>query len=379
MSQKTKQVTYINAQMHLEGEMQIQGAASIAGKTRGVIRSTEIITIEQGGDFDGELFCQELHVSGVVKGKAYCDKLIIVAGGTVDGEVSCHHMEIHDGGQFIGMRKKGPSDTVLPQIVKKNVAKSATYNGQTDSAEQSNKTATSPQPTKQTSSTSKAKPSSVVETPSTSSEAVAKTNVNSQQSSKKSLWLIVVIVILILLIFNVDFDSMVSEPEPQPEEPTLFNDVDSSSTGQMDEVERQAALQAYQAQKAKAAQQAKEHEQNSQAAAQSQVSTKHLSALQQDIVNLDNDDINAAPTTDAANETSEEAANKLVTSDSGITEIVNTEADLNDVAEELEAASTSVAKPATQQAVSVLTEAVETQTEQNTQDSAAAESGTQSL
>ena len=114
MNNKTKGITYIGAEMTLNGEMDIKGPALIAGKVTGIVRSNDQIKIEPGGEVDGEVFCQELRVSGTLKGKLFCNKLVIVSAGLVEADVSSHDMEIYDGGQFIGMRTTGPEANVLP-------------------------------------------------------------------------------------------------------------------------------------------------------------------------------------------------------------------------------------------------------------------------
>jgi cytoskeletal protein CcmA (bactofilin family) len=115
MNNKNKGMTYIGADMALEGDVRIQGPAIVAGQTKGTINSTDQIKIELGGVVEGDVFCQEMRVSGVFKGKLHCNKLVIVSSGIVEGEVSSHQMEIYDGGQFIGMRTKGPDALGLPQ------------------------------------------------------------------------------------------------------------------------------------------------------------------------------------------------------------------------------------------------------------------------
>ncbi|MGX9461244.1 polymer-forming cytoskeletal protein [Shewanella sp. A14] len=116
MNNKNKGITYIGVDMLLNGHMNIQGPAMIAGQTKGRIDSTDHIKIEPGGEVDGEVFCQEIRVAGLLKGKLQCNKLVITSSGIVEGEVSSHQMEIYDGGQFIGMRTKGPDASILPQI-----------------------------------------------------------------------------------------------------------------------------------------------------------------------------------------------------------------------------------------------------------------------
>ncbi|AZG74578.1 polymer-forming cytoskeletal protein [Shewanella livingstonensis] len=115
MNNKNKGITYIGIDMALEGDVRLQGPAVVAGQTKGTINSTDQIKIEQGGVVEGEVFCQEMRVSGLFKGKLHCNKLVIVSSGIVEGEVASHQMEIYDGGQFVGMRTKGPDASGLPQ------------------------------------------------------------------------------------------------------------------------------------------------------------------------------------------------------------------------------------------------------------------------
>ncbi|MDO6619730.1 polymer-forming cytoskeletal protein [Shewanella sp. 6_MG-2023] len=115
MNNKGNGVTFIGPDTSLDGDMTVQGPALVAGKVKGVIRSTDQVKIEVGGEIDGELFCQELRVCGEFKGKLHCNSLVIVSSGVVEGDVSSHKMEIYDGGQFLGARTKGPEEGVLPQ------------------------------------------------------------------------------------------------------------------------------------------------------------------------------------------------------------------------------------------------------------------------
>ncbi|QBF83722.1 hypothetical protein EXU30_14240 [Shewanella maritima] len=146
MNSKAKQATVIGAQMNLQGEMDIQGPATIAGHTNGVIRSSADIVIEQGGLVEGELYCQSVKVCGQFKGKLFCNKLIIVSSGVVDGEVSSHQMEIYDGGQFIGKRTKGPDADTLPDFTVNSEANDTADDETTVQAKQTVKAAKSSKP-----------------------------------------------------------------------------------------------------------------------------------------------------------------------------------------------------------------------------------------
>jgi cytoskeletal protein CcmA (bactofilin family) len=107
---KSASVTYIGSDAVLKGDTLLQSAALVAGTVIGTLSSSDHIKVELGGVAEGEVHCKELKVSGTVKGKLYCDKLVIVSSGIVEGEVFCHQMEIYDGGQFIGTRRAMTSD-----------------------------------------------------------------------------------------------------------------------------------------------------------------------------------------------------------------------------------------------------------------------------
>ncbi|WP_372870255.1 polymer-forming cytoskeletal protein [Shewanella sp.] len=110
---KVQGITFIGAGTRLEGEMTLESAALVAGELRGKISSAGQIKIEPEGLIDGELDCHELRVCGSFRGTLRCQKLVIVHGGVVEGEVASNDMEIFDGGQFLGSRTRGPETVVL--------------------------------------------------------------------------------------------------------------------------------------------------------------------------------------------------------------------------------------------------------------------------
>lgn len=118
MASKGNGITFISAQTSIEGDIQLESTALIAGKLQGKIGSAGQIKIELGGEISGEVSCDELRVCGVFSGRVCCNKLIITSSGVVDGEVASHQMEIYEGGQFIGQRIKGPELDALPDMLK---------------------------------------------------------------------------------------------------------------------------------------------------------------------------------------------------------------------------------------------------------------------
>lgn len=103
---KVAGLTYIAQGTKITGESCFSGDALVGGELHGEIHSNGTITIEIEGLVAGDIKCKEIQVSGLLKGKLHCEKLIISGSGMVEGEVSSDHMEIFEGGQFIGVRVK---------------------------------------------------------------------------------------------------------------------------------------------------------------------------------------------------------------------------------------------------------------------------------
>lgn len=96
----------------LTGNVEFSGDVLIGGEICGQILSNANITIEQGGNVQGEIKCQEFIVNGYFKGRLICERLVIQRNGIVDGEVASTSMQIMEGGQFIGLRIKEDTSTI---------------------------------------------------------------------------------------------------------------------------------------------------------------------------------------------------------------------------------------------------------------------------
>ncbi|UJF21713.1 bactofilin family protein [Shewanella sp. OMA3-2] len=207
MNNKSKGVTYIGADMSLNGEIDIQGPALIAGKITGVIRSSDEVKIEPGGIIDGEVYCQELRVSGTLKGKLFCNKLVIISTGVVEADVSSHDMEIYDGGQFIGQRTKGPDADALP--------------ASTDSIAR--------QMSQQTSSSDNVQARKVAkQSPQTTSSSSLNEDQKTNMPSNKVLLSIMAIAVAALLGWQSGALSSFSSPPKASSEPALFTPISES-------------------------------------------------------------------------------------------------------------------------------------------------------
>ncbi|BDM65187.1 DUF583 domain-containing protein [Shewanella sp. NFH-SH190041] len=99
-------LTYIAQGTRVTGESHFAGDALVGGEIHGTIQSEGTVTIEPSGLISGDIECQEIKVSGLLQGKLRCERLVITGTGTVEGDVSSNHMEIFEGGQFIGVRVK---------------------------------------------------------------------------------------------------------------------------------------------------------------------------------------------------------------------------------------------------------------------------------
>ena len=112
---KRSDVTFTGVDAQLQGEIQLKGGALIAGRIQGRVSSTSHVKVELSGVIEGDVYCKELKVCGLVKGRVFCDKLIIVSSGVVDGELACQQMEIYHGGQFIGTRTSVSQEEIVQE------------------------------------------------------------------------------------------------------------------------------------------------------------------------------------------------------------------------------------------------------------------------
>lgn len=108
-------LTFISYGTKFIGEIHLTGDALISGEISGSIFSENNITLDPEGIIEGETRCKEIKIAGHFKGKLNCDRILITRSGTLDGEVTSNHMEIYEGGQFIGVRVQ-EKIIELPQI-----------------------------------------------------------------------------------------------------------------------------------------------------------------------------------------------------------------------------------------------------------------------
>ena len=114
---KSTSFSFIARGTKLTGNIELTGDVLVGGDIQGQLLSEANITIEQGGNVQGEIKCQEFMVNGYFKGRLICERLVIQRNGVVDGEVASTSMQILEGGQFIGMRIKEDAPTIYSHAI----------------------------------------------------------------------------------------------------------------------------------------------------------------------------------------------------------------------------------------------------------------------
>lgn len=94
--------TLIGADTELVGDLTLNDNLHVDGRLQGNIESSADVTIGKSGHMDGEIRAQRVLVSGRVQGRIDADRLEIVAGGEVEGNVVTVDLVIEPGGRFNG-------------------------------------------------------------------------------------------------------------------------------------------------------------------------------------------------------------------------------------------------------------------------------------
>ena len=74
----------------------------IDGTFEGVIFNTINLTIGKSGEVIGEIYAENIIVSGLLDGKVECDNIHILDGGKVIGELKYNDIKIEDNAKFEG-------------------------------------------------------------------------------------------------------------------------------------------------------------------------------------------------------------------------------------------------------------------------------------
>ncbi|MCL1144035.1 bactofilin family protein [Shewanella gaetbuli] len=100
------QLSFIAQGCELTGQFNFNGDVMISGKLLGDVSTKGNVIVEAGGEINGDIHCNEINITGLVKGTVECHKLLISSTGTFEGDAYSEKLEVLDGGQFLGQRHK---------------------------------------------------------------------------------------------------------------------------------------------------------------------------------------------------------------------------------------------------------------------------------
>ena len=106
-----------------EGKYTTTGTVLLRNGFVGSLTSDQTI-VDSNGNFDGELSCSELIVSGIVNGKIKADSIIIMETGKISGEISYKQIAVFEGGiiEVAGMKPIKEKDLEkIIEIPKKSI------------------------------------------------------------------------------------------------------------------------------------------------------------------------------------------------------------------------------------------------------------------
>ena len=105
-SQSTERRLIIGREITLSGEIKECAHLLVEGRVDAALKDAEYLTIAAGGSFRGPAEVNIADIKGRFEGQLTCQKLVIYAGGFVQGEIFYRDIEIHQGGILCGQVKQ---------------------------------------------------------------------------------------------------------------------------------------------------------------------------------------------------------------------------------------------------------------------------------
>ena len=107
----------------IDGKLRFDATVSIDGKLRGEVFSSEALIVGKSGNVDAQITVKRLVVYGFVKGTVKAERIDLIAGGTLEGDIECPSLSIEAGALFIGNSKmiKSKSESETRLIVDPNL------------------------------------------------------------------------------------------------------------------------------------------------------------------------------------------------------------------------------------------------------------------
>ena len=86
----------------MDGTLTLSDNLHIDGQITGEIESKADVALGEQGRFNGNIRARNVYVSGKLEGRVIAERLEIVAGGSVEGEIETADLVIEPGGRFNG-------------------------------------------------------------------------------------------------------------------------------------------------------------------------------------------------------------------------------------------------------------------------------------
>ncbi|EAL5963052.1 polymer-forming cytoskeletal protein [Campylobacter jejuni] len=104
-SSSSSETTVISSGARIEGKFYFASMLHVDGELSGIIHSESIVVIGKNGNLKGELQADKIVVNGYFEGQLEANSLEILAGGVVNGDISTQKISIENGGRFNGTSK----------------------------------------------------------------------------------------------------------------------------------------------------------------------------------------------------------------------------------------------------------------------------------
>lgn len=102
------ELNFIGAGTALEGTIETKGSLRIDGKVKGVVRSSDRVTIGSSGEVVGDVFAKSAVIGGKVEGNVHIEqKLILESTSSLNGNLSTGKLIIDEGAFFNGKSAMG--------------------------------------------------------------------------------------------------------------------------------------------------------------------------------------------------------------------------------------------------------------------------------
>jgi cytoskeletal protein CcmA (bactofilin family) len=98
-------VTPLGGHVTIDGDVEIIGAVSLAGRISGSLRCRSLV-IEPGGELQGYAVCDHIVVAGTVIGEIFANTIILKEGSTVEGDAYHQQFILESGAFFEGKSRR---------------------------------------------------------------------------------------------------------------------------------------------------------------------------------------------------------------------------------------------------------------------------------